>query len=105
MKANAKIADTYMKAEKQSRLISWAIIVLAALLFMIPAFEEGLLGVILGGVCVFLLATTSSTIGLILALVAAGAYLVVLNTGSTVALVVYILAAFLCGKFTLSNNE
>lgn len=105
MKANAKIADTYMKAEKQSRLISWAIIVLAALLFMIPAFEEGLLGVILGGVCVFLLAMTSSTIGLILALVAAGAYLVVLNTGSTVALVVYILAAFLCGKFTLSNNE
>ena len=105
MKANAKIADTYMKAEKQSRLISWAIIVLAALLFMIPAFEEGLLGVILGGVCVFLLAMTSSTIGLILALVAAGAYLVVLNTGSTVALVVYILAAFLCEKFTLSNNE
>lgn len=41
MKTNAKIADTYMKAEKQSRLISWAIIALAALLFMIPAFEEG----------------------------------------------------------------
>lgn len=105
MKANAKIADTYMKAEKQSRLISWAIIALAVVLFMIPAFEEGILGVILGGICVLLLVMTSSTIGLILALVAAGAYLIVLNTGSTMALVIYILAAIVCGKFTLPNNE
>lgn len=105
MKANAKIADTYVKAEKQNKLISWGIIGLASLLFMLPAFKEGVLGVILGVVCLFLLNMTSSAIGLILALIAAGAYLVVLNTGSAVALGIAILAAIVCGMFTLPKNE
>ncbi len=105
MRTNVKIADAYMQAEKQNRIISLAIIILGAFLFMIPSLENGVLGIVFGVVYLFLLCMTSSTIGLILAFIAAGTYLLTLATGSAVLLGVSIIAAFICGKFTLPSNE
>lgn len=54
MKANAKIADTYMRDVKQNKLISWGITLLLAAICLIPSFTEGewlvaILGVIAWG--------------------------------------------------------